>query len=164
MLHYRVLTSLKPESAWDVADRVEEWTDAAGRCPNVVEVFAVSQRSRQPQLVKAGSPAHGELAAEERMPGERDHQSREHKVLFGLLDRGPRCDPRPARDIDLWDHVSISTSTFTRTCQRVSSAPVAGDRVSSGTMGRRSTRRASGARSMVVPTWDIALVKMNPSR
>lgn len=72
-------------------------------------------------MLEAGSSALDEFAAEERMLGERDHQAPQHEVLLDVLDGWPRLGPRRARD--LWDHVSIAASTFTRTCERVSTAP-----------------------------------------
>lgn len=66
----------------NLMNSVDDWLDGPSRTTYVVEVFAIAQWLSEPELVKARSAAHYELATKQRVVGDLDHETREDQVLF----------------------------------------------------------------------------------
>ena len=75
-----------------MSERGDEFPDAAFAASDVVEVLAVSQGWRDPELVEACSAAKDEFGAEVVVVGDLDDQPGEQQVLFDLIGCGPRGD------------------------------------------------------------------------
>lgn len=101
---------------------VENSADRPGLDLHEVEVFGVSARRRQNELVERSPAAEGEAVRERRIREDLHERPRENEILLDHRIVGPRRHSPPRDDVGLRDHAlaSISTSSFTATRQRAS--------------------------------------------
>ena len=90
------------------AYRIEHVTDSAVTAADVIEVFAVTPRTIEPEFVKTGSTSEDEILAKERMVGELDDEPGKYKVLFDVFRSCPRNLGSPVCDVGGRDHRSCS--------------------------------------------------------
>ena len=134
--------SLEAETITNIGKRAEDRADRSFAAPDLVEVFAVSERRWQPQLVEAGAAAHDEFVAEQGMAGDLDHELAQDEVLFDVVERRPWRFRGPGDDVGLRDHQSGSIDVLMSRRQRASRVPCAGLCGSSSVVGACATRRA----------------------
>lgn len=67
---------LQADICRDVTKRVQVWSDTRVCTADVVEILAITKGLRQVELVQACSSAQYELAAEEVIPSDFDHEPR----------------------------------------------------------------------------------------
>jgi hypothetical protein len=99
---------------------VENSTDRPGLDLYEFQVFGVSARRRQHELVERSPATEGEPVRERRIRENLDERPREDKILLDHPVVGPRRHAPPGDDVGLRDHAlaSTSTSSFTATRQR----------------------------------------------